>query len=374
MSFKDKLTVIKDIGTKKRYIIRYGHAPVITPGAPPGTLEPATGAIAPTIKVLSYGPESIEEKVVDDPEDVKEWFERRPVLWVHVSGLGSMDALIELAAIFNLHSLAMEDVVSLGHRPKVEDYGNTLFIVLQMAVKQERLKTEQLALFLGRGFVISFQEHAEDYFQVIRDRIYRQKGKIRQKGPDYLAYAILDTVIDNYYPLLEQYGESLEDIEDSFFESFDDSLMSQVHGIKRDLLSLRRALWPLREVAHNLLTDEKELMSHETRPFLRDCYDHVIQAMDLVETYREIGSSLSDMYLSSLSNRMNQVMKVLTIIATIFIPLSFITGLYGMNFNSTKSPWNMPELDWYWGYPFVLLVMAGVTLTMLLYFFKKKWL
>jgi magnesium transporter len=208
----------------------------------------------------------------------------------------------------------------------------------------------------------------------VRERIRKGVGRMRGAGPDYLAYALLDAIIDGYFPVLEHYGEYLEDLEDVLVHDPDEELVADIHNVKRDLLTLRRAIWPLRDALGALLREPVPLISHETHPYLRDCYDHTVQIIDLVETYRELGSGLMDMYLSSVSNRMNEIMKVLTIISTIFIPLSFIAGVYGMNFNPERSPLNMPELNWYWGYPFCLAIMGVVAAVLVGFFWRKGWL
>src|SRR4030095_7850244 len=238
----------------------------------------------------------------------------------------------------------------------------------------EALDTEQLSIFLGRNYVLTFQEHPGDCFDTVRDRISKAGGRIRNCGPDYLAYALIDAFIDDYFPVLEKYGERLEELEDEVITRADTQVIAQIHQVKRDLLVLRRAIWPLREAVNSLVRDPTPLISEETRIYLRDCYDHAVQLIDLLENYREIASSLVEVYLSSVSNRLNEIMKVLTIFTVVFIPLNFIASIYGMNFNTESSPWNMPELNWRYGYPFTLGLMAAVALSMLIFFRKKKWI
>jgi magnesium transporter len=237
-----------------------------------------------------------------------------------------------------------------------------------MARQAERLETEQISLFVGEGYVVSFQERSGDCFELVRQRIRSSRPTIRCNGPGYLAYALLDTLIDSYFPLLESYGEQIEHLEDEVMARADASLVSRIHRVKRELLVLRRALWPHREALNALLRDESDLINEATRVHLRDCYDHAIQALDVVETYRELASGLLDVYLTQVSNRMNEVMKVLTIFAAIFIPLTFMAGLYGMNFQ------NMPELSWPWAYPILLLMMVIVAAVMLWFFRRRGWL
>jgi magnesium transporter len=345
------------------------------PGASPGLLFVDPEAPRPTMAVLSYGPGELEECPSAQPADLAALLGRRAVTWVDVDGLGDAGLVRDLGECFGLHRLALADVVHTHQRAKVERYEQHLFIVLRMLKPGERLDTEQLSIFLGRDFVLTFQEGIPgDCLEPVRERIRRGVGRIRGAGPDYLTYALLDAVIDGYFPLLEAHGERLEALEDEVIHRPDGDCIARIHDIKRDLLTLRRAVWPLRDALGVLLRETPDVIAPETRPYLRDCYDHCVQIIDLVETYRELGSGLMDVYLSSLSNRMNEVMKVLTIIATIFIPLSFIAGVYGMNFSPQASPLNMPELDWYWGYPFALALMGVVALGLLCYFWRKGWL
>ena len=237
----------------------------------------------------------------------------------------------------------------------------------RMASLNEQLETEQLSLLLGKDFVLTFQERPGDCLDPVRERVRKGMGRIRKAPPDYLVYAVLDAVIDSYFPLLEQFGERLEDLEGQVMAKPDAGTVAGINQVKRDLLALRRAVWPQREMTNALLRDEMALVSEQTRPYLRDCYDHVTQIIDMVETCREIASGLLDAYQSNISNRMNEIMKVLTIIATIFIPLGFLAGIWGMNFNVEKSPWNMPLLNWAWGYRFALLLMMTIAVTMLVF-------
>jgi len=344
------------------------------PGTAPGTVNIDPDAPHPKIRVIAYGPEEMLDEQIDDLQRIDGILHEWPVTWVNVDGLGDLATLEQLGKLFNLHPLALEDVVNVYQRAKVEAYAEDLFIVARMVALEERLRNEQVSIFLGNGFVLTFQEREGDCFEPIRGRLRAGKGRIRHSGPDYLMYALLDAIVDGYFPVLEHYGEELAVLEDEALESPRDSTVTRIQELKHDLLTLRRSIWPHRDAANHLLRQETSLVSDETRLFLRDVYDHTIQLLDLVENYREVGSSLIDLYLSSMSNRMNDVMKVLTIIATIFIPLSFVAGLYGMNFNPERSPWNMPELSWYWGYPFALGIMGATALIMLLYFRRKGWL
>lgn len=346
----------------------------VPPGAPPGTLVADPGAPKPTIRLLAYGPDGRKEITGADTETIVALKGKWPVLWVSVEGLGDVGVVEKIGAIFGLHRLALEDVLNVHQRPKVEQYGDYIFIVARSAALNERVATEQLSIFLGKDFVLSFHERGTAVYDVTRERIKTASGRISSAGSDYLAYALIDTLIDGYFPVLEDYGERLEGIEEDVVSRPSEGLIRRIHEAKRDLLNIRRSIWPLRDALSALEREPGQLVSDDTRVYLRDCYDHTIQIIDFVETYREIATGMMDVYLSSLSNRMNEIMKVLTIIATIFIPLSFIAGLYGMNFNPARSPWNMPELEWRWGYPFALLLMALTAGIMLFYFRRKGWL
>jgi len=344
------------------------------PGSSPGVIQVAEDSSKPAISVIAYGPDSISESAVESVRDLAGMKGRYPVLWVNVDGLGDAGTLYEIGEIFGLHSLALEDVVHVPQRPKVEEYDDHLFIVTRMVKSSTDAVTEQLGIFVGKDYLITFQQFPGDCLDPVRERLRKQKGRVRQMGPDYLAYAILDAVVDFYFPVLESYGEKLEEIESEVLEKASKDTPAGIHAIRHDLLSLRKSLWPMRELLNSLMRDETPLVRESTRVYLRDCHDHVLQLVDLVENYREMNSALMDLHLSSVSNRMNEVMKVLTMIATIFIPLGFIAGLYGMNFNPAASPFNMPELDWYFGYPFALGMMLIVTVGLIIYFRHKGWL
>ena len=343
------------------------------PGSSPGTLVADPNAVAPRIHVIAYGPDAIEEIPVDSPDGLREILGRHPVTWVDVSGLGNLDTINAVGAIFNLHGLALEDVINTHQRPKAEEYEDFLFVVLRLVSLDRQLHSEQISMFVGENFVVTFQERPGDCFDAVRDRLRRQRGRIRGSGADYLAYALIDSIIDSYFPILERYGEKVEELEDQVVEQGEANLMGDIHEMKRDLLFLRRAIWPLRELVNSLIRDTTTFIDERTQIYFRDCYDHAIQLIDMIETYREIASGLIDIYLSSVSTKLNEIMKVLTIIATIFIPLSFIASLYGMNFERDASPWNMPELGWYYGYPFALGLMAAVAAGLVYYCLRRGW-
>jgi magnesium transporter len=344
------------------------------PGLAPGTIEVDPQAPKPKLRVIAYGPEGVEEAELAGVDEVSAYQERHRVMWLNVDGLGDADVIQAIGRHFDLHPLALEDVVSTHQRAKVDDYDDRLYIVARMLTSLGSAETEQLSLFLGDGFVVSFQERVGDCFEPVRERIRRGRTRIRTSGSDYLAYALVDAVVDAYFPVLEGFGDRLEALEDEVLSHPITNTLAKIHAEKRRLQGLRRAVWPLRDALSVLLRDTGALISEETLVFLRDCYDHVVRSVDLVETYRELASGLTDLYLSSVSNRMNEVMKVLTVVATIFIPLTFVAGIYGMNFDPEVSPWNMPELKWAWGYPACMALMTAIGLAMVAFFYRRGWL
>jgi magnesium transporter len=345
------------------------------PGTSPGVVAPPPTHLPSSANALAYGPQQFVEHDLADVMQIPKLLADHPVTWINVEGLGDAKLIERLGDLFDLHRLALEDVVSTHQRAKVEEYGAVLFIVLRMINCTERCSTEQLSIFVGPGFVITFQEGTPgDPFDRVRERIRKNVGKIRASKSDYLAYALIDAAIDAYYPVLETYAERIDNLEDAVLESHSRRTMDQLHEVKADLLILRRAIWPLREALGYLMREGVPVMSDSTRPYLRDCYDHVVQIVELVETYRELTADLRDLYMSSISNRINETMRVLTIISVIFIPLTFIAGIYGMNFREDLSPWNMPELKWYFGYPFSLGLMAATAAAMLGYFYWQGWI
>ncbi|MDP3938666.1 MAG: magnesium/cobalt transporter CorA [Deltaproteobacteria bacterium] len=362
----------------RRHKRRHRHVGLRTrtkPGTSPGTLLVDPAAPKPVLRVMAYGPDRIVEREGISPEDAREYLGHWPVTWISVEGLGDATVIEELAEIFDIHRLALEDVVNVHQRAKVEQYDGLQFVVAQAASLDQDLHTEQVSFFLGADFVLSFHERSgEPAFELVRDRIRTSRARIREEKADYLLYSLLDAVVDGYFPVLEGYGERIETLEDEVIHKPDNEIIFRIREIRRNLLMLRRSTWPLREMLNSLLRDPIPHITDSTRVYLRDCYDHTVHVIDILEIYRELSSGLMEDYLSSINNQMNQVMKVLTIFAAIFIPLSFIASLYGMNFNTKRSPLNMPELDWYWGYPFVLLVMAATAGGLLWYFRRKGWL
>ncbi|MFN0009432.1 MAG: magnesium/cobalt transporter CorA [Planctomycetota bacterium] len=342
------------------------------PGTSPGTLIADPAAPKPVLTLIAYGPEGVREEAAGDLGEQRRTLAGYSVLWLDVGGLGDAGTIQRIGEAFGLHRLALEDVINVHQRPKVEVYGEHRFIVARAIDAPGTTDTEQLTVFLGPGFVVTFQEQPGGCFDFVRERIRSGKGVIRSSGPDYLVYSLLDAAIDTFFPALESLGERLETLEDEIVTAPRADSLSHVHAIKRDLLSLRRAVWPQREALSFLLREDEGVISRSTRVYLNDCYDHTVQLMDLVETYREIASGLTEIYLSSMSHRLNEVMKVLTMIATIFIPLTFIVGVYGMNFD-TSWPWNMPELRWKYGYPACLAAMALIGVGLYLWFRRRGW-
>jgi magnesium transporter len=349
------------------------------PGAPPGVVLPDPSHPKPVIHVIAYGASGVVEREVATADEAYALVGQHALVWINVEGLGEAVTIERFGELFGLHRLALEDTVNVHQRAKVDDYGDVLFVVLRMIycgdVTDRRCGTEQLSLFLGPNWLLTFQEgHPGDSFDRVRSRIREGSGRMRQLGSDYLAYALIDATIDNYYPVLEVYAERLDGLEDRVLDRTDRAVIDQLHEVKSDLLILRRAIWPLREALAQLARDETPRISDNTRLYLRDCYDHVVQVVDLVETYRELSADLRELYMSSLSNRINETMRVLTIISTLFIPLTFIAGIYGMNFDYSVSPLNMPELHWVYGYPAALAAMALTALAMLIYFYRQGWI
>jgi magnesium transporter len=355
----------------KRYVSRRRAT---KPGLPPGTLIVDPSAPRPLINLTGYGPETLVERQIEDLDEITRAMAEFPVVWVNVIGLGDVAIIEQLGKLFKLHRLTLEDVVNVDQRPKVEQYDAYLFIVARMPTLAERLSTEQFSMFLGSNFVLTFDEHPGDCLKPVRERLRNKRGRIRDVGADYLAYALLDAIVDAYFPIVETYGERLEVLEDATVRGVERDTPARLLMVRHDLLMFRRATWPLRDMLSSLYRDETPLLSADTRVYIRDCYDHSIRLLDVIETYREVTTGLMDLYMSGQSNRMNEVMKVLTMMATVFIPLTFIAGIYGMNFNTQKSPLNMPELEWYWGYPACLLVMAVTAALLVYYFYRKGWL
>lgn len=346
------------------------------PGTVPGTLtaDESVESAPGRIDLVDYNGDELIERHGIDPEECKRYLHGPNTTWIHVQGRVAPDILRQLGEAFSLHSLALEDILNIGQRPKAEFYEDQAFIILGMPVfDDDTVKVEQISLFLGEKYVVSFADGAEDPFAPVRHRLKVGHGRMRNRKADYLLYALVDLVLDHGFPVLEELGSRIESLEEELLERTDKKMLAQIHFLKRELLLIRRRLWPHMEVLNQLMHSEDSYIEEKTMPFLRDCYDHVVHIIELIETYRESMSTMQEIYLSNLSNRMSDVMRVLTMIATIFIPLTFIAGVYGMNFDSRASPWNMPELHWYYGYPAVLGIMLATVAGLLVLFRKKKW-
>ena len=346
------------------------------PGAEPGTVETDPTAQKPEIRILSYGPDDLKEEFVPGVSRVEPILRRRPITWINITGLGDKRTIQEIGRVFNIHPLALEDVVNVHQQPKAEFYGEALFLVTRMPVAGPRLETEQISIFVGDGYVLTFQEKVGDCFEPVRDRLREGRGQIRSEGPDYLAYTLLDSVVDAWFPVVEQYGDTLDEIDQKITDNDATNTVPQLHSIRHELVRARRLFLRQREALGIMRRTDgsADLVKPETRIYLRDCQDHTTQIIDAIDTFREMCSDLREFHFSQVTDRTNETMRVLTVIATIFIPLSFFTGLWGMNFDTESSPWNMPELEWQLGYPFALGLMATIAGVMLFYFWRKGWL
>ena len=335
----------------------------------PGRLEPPP--LPTEVEVIGYGPAGVE--TLTDP-DLTTLQGRFPVVWVNVTGLADTEAITRINQALGVHRLAIEDILHAHQRPKTEDYDDHLFVVARTLESGERFDSSQVSLVIGAGFVATFTERPVAGLQSVRQRLQVETSRLRTSGPDYLAYAILDAVIDELFPPLEAYADRLEALEEEILVGAHQDAVGKIIDVKYNLLAARRALVPLREAVSDLLRADTPLLTDPTRINLRDCQDHTMQLIEMIESYQELGFGLMEVYLSSLSARTNQVMKVLTIMSSIFIPLTFIAGVYGMNFNAGKSPLNMPETQWYYGYPIVLGAMGLIAGALLLYFRRRGWL
>lgn len=323
------------------------------------------------ITVIDYDETSFEEKTFTDVSQCFAFKDKPTITWINIESVHKSEVLEKLGECYGFHPLVLEDIMNTDQRPKVEDFGEYMYVVLKMLMQNgrtEKPEAEQVSIIFGSNYVISFQEGMEgDVFEPLRARLRSAKGRIRKMGADYLAYSLMDAIVDKYFPVLEAVGEQIEILEEELLTKPDNRSLATLHTMKREMLYLRKVAWPLREVISNLQKSESKLIGEHTRLYFRDVYDHVIQIIDTIETFRDMLSGLLEVYLSSVSNRMNEVMKVLTVIATIFIPLTFVAGVYGMNFRY------MPELEWQWGYPLIWGVMISISAGMLYYFRRKNW-
>jgi len=342
-------------------------------GLPPGTLVQVEEKKAEKVKIslIDYDEAQFQEKEAATVEECFPFKDKPSVTWINIDGVYQVEVIEKIGAHFGIHPLILEDIMHTVQRPKMEDFEDYIFVVVKMIYYDEKdneIKAEQVSIILGPNFVISFQEKEGDVFDHVRERIRRNKGRIRKMKPDYLAYALIDTIVDHYFIVLEKLGEKIEGMEEELVTKPTPETLQTIHTLKRELIFLRKSIWPLREVISVLERGELSLIHESTGIYLRDVYDHTIQVVDTLETFRDMVSGMLDIYLSSISNKMNEVMKVLTMIATIFIPLTFIAGIYGMNFKY------IPELEWHWGYAAALVLMGIISFGMVLYFRNKKWL
>jgi magnesium transporter len=323
------------------------------------------------ITLINYNGELFKEEEVKAVEECFAFPDQTSVTWINLDGIHQLNIMASVGNHYNLHPLTTEDIVNTEQRPKMEDYEDYIFIVLKMldySQEADDFTVEQVSLVLKPNLVLSFQERKGDVFSPVRERIRSGKGKIRKEGSDYLAYTLMDAIVDHYFLILERLGERIETLQEELIDDPVRETLQDIHKLKREMLFLRRSVWPLRELVNNILRGESPIIQNPTLVYFRDIYDHTVQLIDTIETFREMLSGMMDIYLSSISNKTNEVMRVLTVIATIFMPLTFIAGVYGMNFKY------MPELEWHWGYFGVMTMMAAAGVSMLLYFRRMKWL
>ncbi len=342
-------------------------------GLPPGSLVYIGDKKSEqaTISVIEYDENSFNERSYTRISECFTFRNKPTVTWIDVNLVNRVDLIEKIGDCYGFHPLMLEDILNTDQRPKFEDFGEYIYVVVRFIScngGNNGIVSEQVSVVLGPNYVISFQESDLEVFNPLRERLEFGKGRLRKSGADYLAYALLDAIVDNYFAVLEKLGERIEDLEEKLIATPKPAVLKSMHSLKRDMIFLRKSIWPLREVISALERGDTALINEPTRIYLRDVYDHTIQVIDTLETFRDMISGMLDIYLSSVSNRLNEVMKVLTIIATIFIPLTFIAGVYGMNFKY------MPELEWRWGYPAVMFVMLVVSVGMLVYFRRKRWI
>jgi magnesium transporter len=341
-------------------------------GLPPGTLTIPEGItpVRPTVTLFEYDTQILKETAAELLEsEIKENFEG--IYWLNIDGLGDIKLFRRIGEQFDIHDLSLEDILNIDQRPKIEEHEGYFLIVVKMIswnTTKSEIDVEQVSLILRNNMVLTFQEKPGDVFTSIRERLRNNKGRIRREGADYLAFALLDAIVDNYFVVFEQLGEQITACENEVIHNPTASTSAKIHALRNRLIMLRRAIWPLREVANELKRVESDMFRDETKPYFKDLYDHTLQIIEAMETYRDVLSGLLDGYQNAVSNRMNEIMKILTIISTLFIPLSFLAGLYGMNFK------NMPELEWQWGYHMLLAVMGTLAAGLLLFFRKKRWI
>jgi magnesium transporter len=344
------------------------------PGDRPGTVVADPDAPPPQISVMQYNDRHFTEAKDVDIDRVRECRNPEMVTWININGLGDARTIEAIGEAFGLHRLVQEDIVNVHQRAKVEVFDDHLFIVARMVSLDDNLSTEQISIILGDNFVLTFQERIGDCLGPVRKRLREHIGRIRTAAADYLAYAILDAIIDGYFPVLDKYSEQLDHLEERLSTNRSKHVVARIHRLRSEFYILRKAIWPHRELFNTLLRDSETRFAKETHMYLRDCYDHTIQIIDIVETSREIASDIRDFHFTQVSMKQNEIMKVLTVVSSVFIPLSFVAGLYGMNFDSEISEYNMPELHWAYGYPMALSLMAAIAFGMLIFFWRRGWL
>ena len=353
------LKIIKKVSTKT--------------GLPPGTLLHVgeKKAEETRITVVDYNDILFEDRELNTVEEALPYTEKPTTTWINIDGLHQVDIIEKAGAYFSLHPLVLEDVLHTGQHPKMEDFDDYLFIVMNLIYydnSEDDIKTDQFSMVFSPRFLISFQERSGDFFDPVLERLRQGKGRIRKRGTDYLVYALIDIIVDHYFVVLEKIAEKMEVLEDGLMTNPSPEILQEIHYLKRELIFLRKSVWPLREMVRTMERGDSALFQEDTSIYFKDLYDHIYQVVDTTETLREMVTGMLDVYLSSVSNRMNEVMKVLTMIATIFIPITFVAGVYGMNFRY------MPELDWHWGYPLLWGIMIAIGIVMLAYFRRKRWL
>ncbi len=349
-------------------------------GMPPGSLIFTGEQKMPAMKITSidYDDRSYYEREIKNVEELKEFKNNSHVSWINICGLHDVDKLAQIGEIFEIHPLILEDILNVHHLPKIEDYDNYLFLIAKMMDYKKddnELNIEQLSFILSKNnCLLTFQEVEGDVFNIIRERIRSDKGRIRKLGADYLMYRLLDAIVDNYFLVLQDMDNVLEEVEDDLIYNPGRSTIETIHSMRKLIIKLRRAVTPLRDIVFSIERERYPFIAKSTYIFLRDLYDHIKQNIETMENYREILNGMLEIYLSSSGQKLNEVVKVLTIISTIFIPLTFLAGIYGMNFNTAAGRWNMPELNWQFGYPLVLMAMIVIAAAMIFFFKKKDWL
>lgn len=356
--------------TKRVFRRRY-----VAPGAPPGTFHVPADAVRPSLHAISFNAQELDEHQPDSADAAAALLRPDRVVWIDVQGLGDAALLAALGERFQLHPLAIADIANVGQRPKAEDYGDRLVCFVRMVTLTGplELRWEQVGVVIGPGFVLTFQEQPGDCLQPLRDALRRGRPALRHAGADLLGCLVIDAIVDACFPVLEQFGEALETIEEQIIGQPDERVLSQLYVARRELLTFRRSAWPLRDTISSLLRDRPDALSPGVQHYLRDTADHLMQIVDIIETYRELTASLVDVYLSRLSHQTNEVMRVLTVIATIFIPLTFVAGIYGMNFD-TAWPTNMPELRWRYGYVAFWAVCVATAGLLVWLFRRRGWI